>query len=219
VWVDGDAMLDVVHTYEIVGYPCVMFATPEGGSLFKIEDDGRNTAARLLAAMKKATQEQDIDREKLNSLIAAVKLRPDDIRARYALGEYYIGKHLYKESDEQFEKVLALDPKDEKGFRAAAYWYLLRTTTKRAVDNEAEWQRVVRYIDEAGKTIKREDAQELVMYYELLHAVHGLGDVSAAGQIAAKMQAKFPSGKLAKKASDIAVRVKHYGTDKEPIDP
>jgi Flp pilus assembly protein TadD len=182
-------------------------------------NDGRNSADRLVETMNKALEERDADRRKLESLKSAVKLSPNDPRINYELGKYYADKHVYEESDKYLGRVLELDPNDTRGYRTAAYWYLLRSTTKRAADDDAQWEKVEAYLADAEKTLARKDAQELVLYYQLLVAVHAHGDVSAAGQIAAKMKAQFPSGKLANKARDIATRVKHYGTDKEPIDP
>lgn len=219
MWLDGDALMHLVKNFEVKEYPCVLFFTPEGGLLVEYRNDYRNSTGRLIATMDEAIKQRDKDRQKLASLKAAVELRPNDPRANYELGKYYAEKHIYSVSDVYLAKALELDPKDANGVRTAAYWYLLRSTTKRAVDDDKMWEKVEAYIADANATIPRKDAQELTLYYELLVAVHAHNDVSAAGQIAAKLKALFPSGKLANKGADIATRVKHYGTDNEPVDP
>jgi tetratricopeptide (TPR) repeat protein len=219
VWLDGDALMHLVKNYEVKEYPCVLFFTPEGGLLIEYRNDYRNSTQRLIATMDEAIKLRDKDRQKLASLKSAVELRPNDARANYELGKYYAEKHIYAQSDKYLAKALEADPNDKAGVRTAAYWYLLRSTTKRAVDDAAMWEKVEGYIADANATIPRKDAKELTLYYELLVAVHGRNDVSAAGQIAAQLKALFPSGKLANKGADIATRVKHYGTDNEPLDP
>jgi hypothetical protein len=219
VWFDADHLRDLTINYEVREYPCVLFLTPEGGLLRMYAHDEINTTERLIETMDLALKDRDADRRKLMSLSMAVELRPNDVQANYALGKYYAEKHLYEESDKYLGKVISLDGEDKAGLRTAAYWYLLRSTTKRAATDDTKWATVEAYIADAHKTIERKDARELVLYYELLVAVHGHNDVKGAQEIAAKLKAEFPSGKLANKGADIAIRVKHYGTDKEPIDP
>lgn len=111
VYLDSDRHPDVVSHYGIVDLPTLIFLTPEGGVISRVENEFRDRAVeQLLEAVKTAgarwqTIQANEDRWKRRLATA-----PDDLEAHQRLGAFYYGLKLNDRARPHLDRVTELDP-------------------------------------------------------------------------------------------------------------
>ena len=105
---------DVVARYRVQAYPTLLVLAAEGLERGRLMD--AMAPAELLTGLEEIARGGDV----LAGLEAAVRERPDDLEARYRLGNAYALAARRAEAEAELAKVIAGDPDNARGLAAKA---------------------------------------------------------------------------------------------------
>ncbi len=123
VYLDSDRHPDMVKQYGIVDLPTLIFLTPEGGVIWRVENEFRDRAVEQLVEAVGTARERwrsiQANEERWKRRLAAA---PDDLEAHQKLGAFYYGLKRPEKALPHLDRVTELDP----GLRAqdSAYSFL-----------------------------------------------------------------------------------------------
>lgn len=112
--VNGDKEPKVAQKHEVSGYPAIVFLDAEGAEVSRI--GGYVPPAPFLTKVKRIV--------KLPAARAKLKETPDDPAALEVVGEDLLDSGKFDEARASYEKLVAADPDDKKGFGAKAHFQL-----------------------------------------------------------------------------------------------
>ncbi len=133
---------DLVTRYRVQAYPTLLVLEPTGIEKGRIVDF--LPADAFVTAMQRIAAGQNV----LQDLVAAVENDPDDVEARYALGNAYALAAAREDAEAQFDAVMLADPRDEMGLasevmhdRAMFFRYKLDRDLQGAIASLRELQK------------------------------------------------------------------------------
>jgi tetratricopeptide (TPR) repeat protein len=132
---------DVVDQYKVQAYPTMLVLEASGIEKGRLVDF--LPADAFIEAMKRLAAGQNV----LQDLVAAVESKPDDAKARYALGHAYALAAQREQAEAEFEEVMLADPRDEMRLasevlhdRAMFFTFKLDGDEKGAIESLRELQ-------------------------------------------------------------------------------
>ena len=126
VYVDTDRQPETVGRYQIVDLPTLIFLTPDGGVLLRLENEFRDpTIERVLAGVAEARRRWDAVRADEDLWRRKAAVAPDDPEPPMRLGRLYYNLMLHAKARPHLERAVALDP--EARHPDAAHARLLAT--------------------------------------------------------------------------------------------
>lgn len=161
--------------YPISGYPHVIFVKPDGEEYERIAGFGGNKEVYF-----EILKDYAAGKNLLSTFLAELDKSPDDVELNYKIGKKYIDRWDSEKAKPYLEKVLALDPDNEKGCRTECQLELaiyegrfkknivpLKTFISQVVDDEflhRAYENLIRYYER----IEKDSAKVLETYAEAL---------------------------------------------------
>lgn len=112
MYVDSDHRPDLVKRYGIVDLPTLMFFTPEGGLISRMENEFKDSAVeRVLAGIDRAKERAGAIRADLERWKRALDAAPDGLEPNQKLGAIYYQLKQPERALPYLDRAVALDPK------------------------------------------------------------------------------------------------------------
>lgn len=119
ITVSQDAYKQLRADYNVIGTPTVLFLKPDGGEIDRLVGFGGDKDEYF-----QTVQDYAAGKNTLSSLLDKYKANPLEIEINYTLAKKYVDRFEMDEAPPYFAKVLELDPKDNRGYKTEATYYM-----------------------------------------------------------------------------------------------